>query len=375
MARTSDVSARNALVRDILTSRQFAHADSLKRIFRYLVERSADSTGFPPKEYEIAVEAMGRPATFDPRIDPIVRVSLSSIRERLLAYFATEGRNAPVRLEIPRGHYQVQFVETEIDEEAVAQRGAALSRFWQPYLESSAPNVIVYTEPLFFRDSQKRYFRDWSVNQFEGGVEKISHSFPGIKAHEITPVFHYLSAGEVHSLLSLTRMFHEARVPVETRNSRISQWQELSRCNLILLGSPRTNVFLEKLQDEYPLVTLADRIECRGSGKGRVKTYRCRRFLDGSLQRMTEYAVVTRRHGVLPGCCITMIAANHGRAIEAAGHLLTLEDRVQLLLDRMQVSAESTVPQVFQLLVRVETVDVDDEVTSVEIEAIYTVEP
>src|SRR5215470_947601 len=58
---------RQQLLSRVLTSRQFAHADTLKRILRYLCERSADAGGTPPKEYDIAIQAMGRSESFDPR--------------------------------------------------------------------------------------------------------------------------------------------------------------------------------------------------------------------------------------------------------------------------------------------------------------------
>jgi hypothetical protein len=364
--------ARDRLLRRILSSRQFAHADNLKRILRYLVERSEDSATPPPKEYEIAVHAMGRPASFDPRTDPIVRVSLGSIRDRLLAFFATEGRDEALRLDIPKGQYRVHFTEAASGRLHSHTGNSALGRFWEPYFNGTAPNVVVYTEPLFFRDGHGRYFRDWDINRIEEGLDQIRKSYPGLESAEVCPVFHYLSAGEMHCVLSITRLFHESHVAVETRNSRNTQWQELSQCNLVLLGSPRTNIFLESLQGEYPLVTKGSHIE-QSKDRGACR-FEGRRFLDGKLNRMTEYAVITRRRGLRTGSCVTMIAANHGRAIEGAGHVLTLEDRVQEIFDRMGIEAEEPLPRAFQLLMRVDTVDIDDEVAGVECESYYVVD-
>jgi len=218
--RTVLTEQEDRLVKRVLSSRQFEHANILKRILTYLVERSADPKAPPPKEYEIAVEAMGRPADFDPRIDPIVRVSVGSIRDRLQAFFATEGKAETVRMEIPRGQYRVVFSDSASNAVTPDRPGSALMGFWQPYFTGKAANVVVYTEPLFFRDNKSRYFRDWSVNSLETGATEIGRRFPGIDPSQIFPVFHYLSAGEVHCLLSITRMFHELGVPVETRNSR-----------------------------------------------------------------------------------------------------------------------------------------------------------
>jgi hypothetical protein len=357
---------QHQLLRRVLTSRQFAHADILKRILTYLVDHSTSSVT-PPKEYEIAVQAMGRSGTFDPRTDPIVRVSVGSIRERLNAFFGTEGRGEHLRMEIPKGQYRVVFTDAPADLPPTTRQPSALTRFWQPYISGNCANIIVYTEPIFFRDNQGRYFRDWGVNSLESGVAEIRKRFPGLADVEISPVFHYLSAGEMHCLLSITRMFHEIGVPVETRNSRNTTWHELRHANLILLGSPRTNHFLESLQGEYQFVVGHEMITVRDPGTER--TFSGTRYKDGRLSRMTEYAVVTRRPGLVEGSWVTMIGANHGRAIEGAGHVLTLEDRVQHILEAMP-NPTTAPPPSFQLLMKVETIDLDDEVTAVQCERV-----
>jgi hypothetical protein len=166
-------------------------------------------------------------------------------------------------------------------------------------------------------------------------------------------------------MLSISRLFHEMGVPVETRNSRISSWNEFHKANLILLGSPRTNTFLSSLQGDDPFSITADCIENRSPNPGEPEIYKGRRYRDGSLARMTEHALVTRRPGLTPGCAVTMIAANHGRAIEGAGHFLTLEDRVRSIVESLGLERGVELPAHFQMVMRVDTIDVDDEVAQV----------
>ncbi len=49
----------------------------------------------------------GRPPDFDAQTDPLVRVEAGRLRRRLIEYYAEEGRDDPVRLELPRGSYSV----------------------------------------------------------------------------------------------------------------------------------------------------------------------------------------------------------------------------------------------------------------------------
>ena len=44
---------------------------------------------------------------FDAQTDPLVRVEAGRLRRRLIEYYADEGRDDPVRLELPRGSYSV----------------------------------------------------------------------------------------------------------------------------------------------------------------------------------------------------------------------------------------------------------------------------
>ncbi len=57
------------------------------------------------KGYNIAVEVLGRSEGFDGGVDPIVRVEAARLREKLHEYYDTEGRDDPVRIELPKGNY------------------------------------------------------------------------------------------------------------------------------------------------------------------------------------------------------------------------------------------------------------------------------
>jgi Tol biopolymer transport system component len=58
------------------------------------------------KETYIGTVFYRRPASYDPRLDSIVRVNMNRLRQRLEEYYATEGQNDRHRIEIPRGSYK-----------------------------------------------------------------------------------------------------------------------------------------------------------------------------------------------------------------------------------------------------------------------------
>ena len=47
----------------------------------------------------------GRPESFDPRVDSVVRVYATHVRKRLRAYYGTRGRSDPIKIDLPAGTY------------------------------------------------------------------------------------------------------------------------------------------------------------------------------------------------------------------------------------------------------------------------------
>lgn len=91
----------------ILASECFAQTVRAAQFLRYVVEETIEGRGDRLKGYAIAVAVFERPADFDPQSDPLVRVEAGRLRRRLIEYYAVEGRNDPVVIELPRGTYAV----------------------------------------------------------------------------------------------------------------------------------------------------------------------------------------------------------------------------------------------------------------------------
>ncbi len=101
--------AERAEFEAVLRSSVFHRAPNLANFFRYTCERYFRGETENLKEYNIAVEALGRPADFNQKKDSIVRVEAHRLRKRLSDYYATEGAAHAVHITIPAGHYVPQF--------------------------------------------------------------------------------------------------------------------------------------------------------------------------------------------------------------------------------------------------------------------------
>ncbi len=103
----------------ILASRAFQRSEQLRRLFSSLAQASLVRKD-APTEYEVGVSALKRNADFDPQTDSIVRREMCRLREKLLHYYAEEGRFDPVRLDCSNG-YRVEF--RRVDNTSLGNRG------------------------------------------------------------------------------------------------------------------------------------------------------------------------------------------------------------------------------------------------------------
>ena len=102
---------RNELER-LLASDFLRRSPSHLRLLRYLVERRLANDDGALREMSIGIEVFHRnPSTYDPKSDPIVRVNVSRLRERLVKHYAMFEAPPQVRIELPKGRYVPEFVE------------------------------------------------------------------------------------------------------------------------------------------------------------------------------------------------------------------------------------------------------------------------
>lgn len=102
----------------IVASAEFVSAPKIRALLRYLVEATLAGDQDRLKGYAIGVDVFERGEDFDPGADPIVRVQAGRLRKLLEAYYHTAGRNDPIRLEIPKGAYTVEFTDGAVTAEA-----------------------------------------------------------------------------------------------------------------------------------------------------------------------------------------------------------------------------------------------------------------
>jgi TolB-like protein len=90
----------------VLANPLFCKAPRLSRLLRFLVERYLSDTLQGATEYGIGIDVFDRdPAFYSTGDDPIVRVQVGRLREKLKAYYSESARGGDVVISVPIGSY------------------------------------------------------------------------------------------------------------------------------------------------------------------------------------------------------------------------------------------------------------------------------
>lgn len=73
----------------ILSSVQFSSAERLQRFLRYVMEATREGNTEYLKESVIGVQVFDREIGYDPKLDPVVRVTARRLREKLEQFYAS----------------------------------------------------------------------------------------------------------------------------------------------------------------------------------------------------------------------------------------------------------------------------------------------
>ena len=75
------------------------------QLLAFVVKATLDGEADSLKETIIGVFVFGRSPDFDPKVDTIVRSQAWRLRAKLKKYYACEGYQDSVIIDLPRGHY------------------------------------------------------------------------------------------------------------------------------------------------------------------------------------------------------------------------------------------------------------------------------
>lgn len=379
--------AKRRALKSFLASGYLKPGTQLYSLLVYLGEKSLEGEEAPIKEYTIGVEVLHKPEDYDPRTDPVVRVNMAKLRKKLEEYYRREGREDPVRLEIPRGDYHLRFRALP-SRPSFPRAGfvayllgigglsvvllAALSlrdppsgesaddlpvltpelgSFWEAYLEKDPPTVLVYGTPLFIK-MDRYYFRDPQLNR-SGNLEEnptAASVAEALRSSHVRPVYDYTGVGEAEALFLLTRFLTAQRIPLTVQASHQTSWAGLREKNVIFLGSTKFNPQLAELPYPPAFESQGRRLVRLRPLPGQADAFH--RVYDAPHGTVLEdYPLVSLYPGLTPGTRLMVLSSSLSPG--TAAEFVTRTETLATLFQKMGVEPlEGDLPPAFQVVVR-----------------------
>jgi malectin (di-glucose binding ER protein) len=148
MLVTGDFAREKSELETVLASGIFDRAPGLAQLLNYVCGKYFQGKGKLVKEYDIAVEALGRPPDFDQKKDSGVRVQFHRLRERLAEYYQNDGADHAVHIVIPQGQYIPRF-EIHAAGQVVAPRTHAPGTAAPTEEDLPSPTAIPNRRPVW----------------------------------------------------------------------------------------------------------------------------------------------------------------------------------------------------------------------------------
>lgn len=149
----------------ILSSAAFKDEERLQKFLRFAVHETLEGGAARLKESVIGVEVFGRPADYDPKTEPIVRVQARRLRAKLELYYETA--KAEICITVPKGSYVPVFAPAPRDVIAPpVSAPAPPSRLKPVYLIAMAGALVMLTAIAVLRGFRTHQPSVWTARPF-----------------------------------------------------------------------------------------------------------------------------------------------------------------------------------------------------------------
>lgn len=392
ISRTEKEQALNQVLRSGIVREN----TNLYSLLDYLGRKALANNSEPLKEYTIGVEALGKPADYDPRLDATVRVDIGKLRAKLNEFYQREGVVCPLRLEIPKGQYEASYarvphlpamieIQPAADSKAKLQprlfvaalllmaavigyaaarlfnRAAPapvplsteLQQFWQPYLQADKPSLIVYGTPMFVR-LNTYFYREPQLNDPAeiATDEEVGKIATLLQSSEARSTYKFTGVGEAEAMFMITRMLTERRAPADVKRSSNLRWDDLKGQHVILLGSQKYNPQILKLPYRPKFEADRGRVTNLNPAPGEPSEYP-NIFKEKIREVVEAYAIVSVYPGLDPQTRLMMLSCSSNEGTGGAAEYVTRPDTMKELFQQMQLPPATPLPSAFQYVIKV----------------------
>jgi hypothetical protein len=389
-------------VHKLVSSHVLHGSESLCKMLQYLANQATLHPGASVKEYQIATEVFGRPPDFDPHIDATIRVQAGRLRSKLAEYYAGEGAQDPILVELPKGSYALTFHErpngTRSNEANAAHQSpveiaiaahpvrkwfaavivlsvvlaavvtVAIDRFLtqraaRAQLLSTVPNVPVALD-VFWRGFLTGPQEPWVIFSnaaFVGRPDAGMRYYDSSKDSRARVLDYYTGVGEVLAVHALDSVFAQLHQGIRVKRGSLFSLDDAKNNDLIFIGSPIENLILLEIPNTQDFVFQrissgvsegAMKITNVNPQPGEAKEY----LATPPIEPLAEdYSVVALKRGLDQAHSVLILAGTTTIGTQAAVEYVSQKSSLEELLRKLSVS-ESGQLKPFEAVIRVKVV-------------------
>jgi hypothetical protein len=384
-----------AQVDRLLNSHVLHGSESLCKLLRYLAEHALDHPGTPLKEYQIATEVFGRPPNFDPQSDSTIRVQAGRLRLKIAEYYASEGADDSIQVEIPKGTYVVSFNRREPNARQLAllqsaQQGSAAAEDktggrWKvaalvllallivaaitvAFLLARRPHASdQVSEPVpaafatfwkAFADGPEEPWVIFSNGAFVGRPETGMRYFDPARDSRDEILEHYTGVGEVLAVHALDHTFGLLGRQIRVKRGSLLSLDDVKNNDMIFVGSPAENLTLREIPSTQDFIF---RNLESGPRKGDLTITNVHpesgeaQYWIGSPSHanlVEDYSIVALVRGLNPAKSVLILAGTTTIGTQAAVEFVCQQNSLEELLRRLKVSDQGELKP-FEAVLRV----------------------
>jgi hypothetical protein len=389
-----EVDSARGQVERIVHSKAFETSEVHRRLLQYLAEKSLAGEADRLKEYVVGLEAFGKPSTYDPKQDSIVRLQAGRLRQKLATYYQTEGAGDQLLVSLPKGAFKLNFepspapqghlpalssrlklliggvllalvtlwaiaatiglIHFRSQTAIIAERwNPELEGLWNPFLQSSRPLLVCIGTPMFVRFPNFGFFRDPKANDWDE-IEK-SERITGVRKalgdKEIVPTYHFTGAGEAEAGFLVGKLLATRKRDLLLTSSNILSWQQIVDDDVVFVGPPKFNRQLQAAALARDIVIEPDGVRNLKPQPGEP-LFLPDHFTAGRPQEGETHAVISRSPGLSGVGELLVIAGNASPDTFAAAQWLTETRRARELV-RHLLTPTGELPRYFQAVIKV----------------------
>ena len=383
-----------AQVDRLLRSKTFETSEVHRRLLHYLAEKSIAGEAGRLKEYIVGLETFGKPPSYDPKHDSIVRLQVGRLRQKLMAYYETEAAGDPVRVTLPKGAFELKFEPltalppavparvhprrmaavlgtalvaavvwasfstvrlVRLEHETAGMTGqwsADLETLWGPVLHSDRPLLICLGAPLFLRFRGFGFFRDPKTNDWQSTAtsERVRKER---KALGVDPIasYAYTGTGEAGSAFLIAKLLSTRRSALLLTHSNVLSWQQIADNNVVFIGPPKFNPQLQAPALRQDIVIEPEGIRNLKPQPGEPVFLRDQISPERPSEGETA-ALISHAPGLSGTGDVWVIAGNGSPDTLAAAEWVTEPRRARELVARLR-TASGEMPKYYQVVLKV----------------------